>query len=191
MFRIQFRYRRKGIQNYNSIVKEFQNCLRNNGQSFKEKAVAAVKKELDNGDSYDANSPIWKQGKGGKSVLYNTGFMKNQPKAKLRTGRGNNFVQIDVGFLDKRNYPGTSTNIQDVVNVVTQGASWEPSAAQRKAFWAKVKKQLPPGFKAEYKSRWTIPARDFLGEALGEDMLLLFNEYVAECREKTIRKLSK
>lgn len=122
---------------------------------------------------YAPNSRAWQKAKDGKRIFYDTGAFRNSPTYQIvPSGDG---VGVEVGFpLPSQHVSSdnrSAITVQDIANILTTGAEWEPTTAQRRAFWRRVRMKDPDFARnaanerlkgANTKLMWSIPPRDFL-----------------------------
>lgn len=116
---------------------------------------------------YADNSTPWKMAKNGKSVFFHTGFLRNSPTYELHIHSSGNYANLDVGFPKNISHP-SGTSLQTIVESIVKGGSWNPSDAQRKAYWAKVGKNKILS-RRKRSSTWTQPPRDFISKHFKTD----------------------
>lgn len=110
------------------------------------------------------NSAVWLSApeKQGKPTLYNTGFLKESVKSRVVPGRGDLIAKAEAGHFDKVQHPDGRTTVDRIANLMNVGATYVPTPAQRRAFWAKVGGLQNYTGPIELREQWQIPVRDYL-----------------------------
>lgn len=123
-----------------------------------------IRKEMRSG-KYEKNTEPWAAAKNSNRSLYHTGHLSTKIDNLIIMGKGDNFVVLKVGWLTNPKHPARpqgSGGLKTIVNWITTEHTWQPTAPQRRAFWAQVpsewKAQNPP----KQQGDWYSPARDFM-----------------------------
>jgi len=140
------------------------------GKRASGKGDIGLQRHLERGGGYASNSPIWRKGKGGRRVFYDTGFWRRQPSFKIDPAVGDELVSVQVGFLSDEAHPAERSSIgtQGLAQFLAEGGSWTPSKRQRRAMWAGLRRRgvRPKPGEVTPKSQYTVPARDFIEKHL-------------------------
>jgi len=139
----------------------------------------ALAKKLDGSASgWPANNPLWKAAKGGKGVLYNTGAdLVPKIRSLVRKGKGQNYGSVEVGWSGnvQTNETYSQKTDKQVAVILNRGRTWQPSAKQRRAFWARIPKEDKPSrwedTGVEKKQYWQIPPRPFIPQVQNDPVL--------------------
>lgn len=140
---------------------------------------------------YEKNTPPWAAAKGSNRSLYHTGHLSTKISSRVYPLTRNNFVRVGIGWYSNSKHPGRergSGGLQTIVNWITNQQSWQPTDAQRRAFWAQVptewKLQNPP----IHKPVWESPARDFMTDVATDPQIhALFLKMIVQSTEEAFK----
>ena len=136
---------------------------------------------------YPKNSIFYKASKDSRSVLYNIGFLRNAPRYEVTYhSGGDTFAELNVGFLDNVVHP-SGNPLQKIINSVIKGGEWEPTDAQRKAYWAKMKNvKIESGSVVKRQETYKQPARDFMtGFRESANIHFVLNKSIVKALDET------
>jgi len=140
---------------------------------------------------YEKNTSPRAAAKDSDRSLYHTGHLSTKIKNRVFPGSGNYFVRVSVGWFTNSNHPGRergSGGLQTIVNWLTEKQTWQPTDAQRRAFWAQVPAEWKLNNPPIHKPTWESPARDFMTEVATDPQVhALFLKMIVKSTEEIFK----
>jgi len=192
MIALNVKYKVDKSVDYDKFVFHAMRRMYTNAKLFGKVLEFKIRKEMRSG-KYEANSEPWAAAKKSNRSLYHTGYTAKKVTNSVTIGKNNNFVVIKAGWFVNRKHLHSARRrgrggLKTIVNWITTHQSWQPMAAERRAFWAHVpnewKAQNPP---TQHVGNWYSPARDFMS-AVGNDprMHALFVRMVTKSTKEVL-----
>lgn len=190
MIAMKVKYRIEKELDYEKIVPNLTRRMFVNMKIVGEFTEREIRKRMMSG-KYEKNTPPWAAAKDSNRSLYHTGHLSTQIKNRVIHGSGNSFVRVSIGWHSNPNHPGRpkgSGGLQTIVNWITKQQAWQPTAAQRRAFWEQVPREWKMQNLPINKSLWESPARDFMSDVATDPKVhALFLKMIIKSTEEVFK----